>query len=375
MTYNEHFRKIVEDQLARVEKLKNSPPVPDFASMDKIVIGTVDGDGIGPIIMDSCREILEKLLADEIASGRIELRSIEGLTLENRIAKMETVPADVLAAIKECDLLLKGPTTTPGKGDHLPNIESANVTLRRELDLFANVRPVVIPEKNIDWIFYRENTEGEYALGSRGIDINDDISIDFKVTTTMGTQRLARAAFEYARNNGNKNVSIVTKANIMKKTDGKFLSLCYDVAKDYPEIKTDDWYVDIMAANLVNDQINSNFNVFILPNLYGDIITDEAAQLQGGVGTAGSANIGGRYAMFEAIHGSAPRMMEDGIGEYANPASICRAAVMMLRHIGITDKAAVLENALDAAQEALDMPGDGTGNTAADFTSYVLERI
>ena len=375
MTYNEHFRKIVEDQLARVEKLRNSPPVPDFASMDKIVIGTVDGDGIGPIIMDSCREILEKLLADEIASQRIELRRIEGLTLENRIAKMETVPADVLAAIKECDLLLKGPTTTPGKGDNLPNIESANVTLRRELDLFANVRPVVIPEKNIDWIFYRENTEGESALGSRGIDINDDISIDFKVTTTMGTQRLARAAFEYARNNGNKNVSIVTKANIMKKTDGKFLSLCYDVAKDYPEIKTDDWYVDIMAANLVNDQINSNFNVFILPNLYGDIITDEAAQLQGGVGTAGSANIGGRYAMFEAIHGSAPRMMEEGIGGYANPASICRAAVMMLRHIGITDKAAVLENALDAAQEALDMPGDGTGNTAADFTSYILERI
>ena len=372
MTYIEHFRKIVEDQLARVEKLKNSPPVPDFAAMDKIVIGTIDGDGIGPIIMDSCRKVLEKLLADDIASGKIELRKIDGLTLENRIAKMETVPADVLAAIKECDLLLKGPTTTPGKGDNLPNIESANVTLRRELDLFANVRPVVIPDKNIDWIFYRENTEGEYALG---IDINDDISIDFKVTTTMGTTRLARAAFEYAKNNGNKNVSIVTKANIMKKTDGKFLSLCYDVAKEYPEIKTDDWYVDIMAANLVNDQINSNFNVVILPNLYGDIITDEAAQLQGGVGTAGSANIGGRYAMFEAIHGSAPRMMEDGIGEYANPASINRAAVMMLRHIGFTEKAAVLEKALDAAQEALVMPGDGTGNTAADFTAFVLERI
>ena len=130
-----------------------------------------------------------------------------------------------------------------------------------------------------------------------------------------------------------------------------------------------------MAANLVNDQINSNFNVVILPNLYGDIITDEAAQLQGGVGTAGSANIGGRYAMFEAIHGSAPRMMEDGIGEYANPASISRAAVMMLRHIGFTEKAAVLEKALDAAQEALVMPGDGTGNTAADFTAFVLERI
>ena len=375
MTYTEHFKKIVEDQLARVERLKASQPVPDFSKMDKIIIGTIDGDGIGPVIMNSCREILNKLLADEIASGRIELRKIDGLTLENRIARMETVPADVLAAIKECDLLLKGPTTTPGKGDNLPNIESANVTLRRELDLFANVRPVVIPEKNIDWIFYRENTEGEYALGSRGVDINEDISIDFKVTTTIGTTRLARAAFEYAKNNGNKNVSIVTKANIMKKTDGKFLSLCQEVARDYPEIKVDDWYVDIMAANLVNDQINSNFNVFILPNLYGDIITDEAAHLQGGVGTAGSANIGGRYAMFEAIHGSAPRMIEDGIGEYANPASINRAAVMMLRHIGFTDKAAVLESALDAAADALDMPGDGTGNTAADFTKYVMERL
>ena len=375
MTYTEHFRKIVEEQLERVEKLKNSPAAADFSSMDKIVIGTVDGDGIGPFIMDSCRKVLEKLLAEEISTGKIELRKIDGLTLENRIAKMETVPSDVLAAIKECDLLLKGPTTTPGKGDNLPNIESANVTLRRELDLFANVRPVVIPEKNIDWIFYRENTEGEYALGSKGIDINEDISIDFKVTTSMGTIRLAKAAFEYAKNNGNKNVSIVTKANIMKKTDGKFLSLCYDVAKDYPDIKTDDWYVDIMAANLVNDQINSNFNVVILPNLYGDIITDEAAQLQGGVGTAGSANIGSKYAMFEAIHGSAPRMMEEGIGEYANPASINRAAVMMLRHIGMTEKASKLESALDAAQESLDMPGDGTGNTAADFTGFVLDRI
>ena len=375
MTYTEHFRKIVEEQLERVEKLKNSPAAADFSSMDKIVIGTVDGDGIGPIIMDSCRKVLEKLLAEEISTGKIELRKIDGLTLENRIAKMETVPSDVLAAIKECDLLLKGPTTTPGKGDNLPNIESANVTLRRELDLFANVRPVVIPEKNIDWIFYRENTEGEYALGSKGIDINEDISIDFKVTTSMGTIRLAKAAFEYAKNNGNKNVSIVTKANIMKKTDGKFLSLCYDVAKDYPDIKTDDWYVDIMAANLVNDQINSNFNVVILPNLYGDIITDEAAQLQGGVGTAGSANIGSKYAMFEAIHGSAPRMMEEGIGEYANPASINRAAVMMLRHIGMTEKASKLESALDAAQESLDMPGDGTGNTAADCTGFVLDRI
>lgn len=375
MSYLEHYEQIVKDQLVRVERLKESSQLTDYNALDKIIVGTVDGDGIGPIIMNSCREILEKLLADEIAAGKIELRNIEGLTLENRISKMETVPADVLAAIKECHVLLKGPTTTPGKGDNLPNIESANVTLRRELDLFANVRPVVIPEKNIDWIFYRENTEGEYALGSRGVDVNEDISIDFKVTTTLGTIRLAKAAFEYAKSNGNKNVSIVTKANIMKKTDGKFLQLCYDVAKDYPEIKTDDWYVDIMAANLVNDQINSNFNVVILPNLYGDIITDEAAQIQGGVGTAGSANVGGRYAMFEAIHGSAPRMIADGIGEYANPSSIARAAVMMLRHIGYADKAAKLEAVLDVAQNELELPGDGTGNTAADFTAFVVNHL
>ena len=375
MTYIEDFAKIIEEQLVRVERMKNAQDAPDFAAMDKIVIGTIDGDGIGPIIMDSCRAILEKLLADEIASGRIELRRIDGLTIENRIAKMETVPADVLAAIKECDLLLKGPTTTPGKGDGRPNRESANVTLRRDLDLFANVRPVVIPEKNIDWIFYRENTEGEYALGSKGVEINDDLSIDFKVTTTAGTVRLARAAFEYAKNNGNKKVSIITKANIMKKTDGKFLDLCRQVAEEYPEIEVDDWYVDIMAANLIDDKINSNFNVFILPNLYGDIITDEAAQMQGGVGTAGSANIGGRYAMFEAIHGSAPRMVEDGIAEYANPASLCRAAIMMLRHMGLASKAEVLESAVDGAAVDLFMPGDGRGNTAYDFTDYVLAHI
>lgn len=375
MAYLEDFETIIKEQLERVERMKNAQEAPDFAAMDKIVIGTIDGDGIGPIIMDSCRAILQKLLADEIASGRIELRRIEGLTIENRIAKMETVPADVLAAIKECDLLLKGPTTTPGKGDGRPNLESANVTLRRELDLFANVRPVVILEKNIDWIFYRENTEGEYALGSKGIEINEDLSVDFKVTTTLGTKRLARAAFEYAKNNGNKNVNIITKANIMKKTDGKFLDLCREVAQEYPEIKVDDWYVDIMAANLIDDKINSKFNVFILPNLYGDIITDEAAQMQGGVGTAGSANIGGRYAMFEAIHGSAPRMVEDGIAEYANPASLCRAAVMLLRHMGAVEKAARLETVLDDAAKALDMPGDGTGNTASDFTEYVLANL
>lgn len=369
------IKQIMEEQLARVERMKANSAPTDFAALDKIIIGAAAGDGIGPVIMKSARSVLEKLLADEIAGGKIEIRDIQGLTIENRVEKMQAVPDDVLAQIKQCHVLLKGPTTTPGKGDGLPNIESANVTLRRELDLFANVRPVTVPEKNIDWIFYRENTEGEYALGSRGIDISDEISMDFKVTTDAGTKRLARAAFEYAKNNGNLNVSIITKANIMKKTDGKFLSLCYEMAKEYPDIKTDDWYVDICAANLINNQINSNFNVFILPNLYGDIITDEAAQIQGGVGTAGSANIGNRYAMFEAIHGSAPRMVKDGIAEYANPASLLKACEMMLRHIGFTSKADILAELVNEASSSLDMPGDGTGNTAAEFTEFILQRL
>lgn len=375
MDYVKAFETIVKEQLERVERMKNSPQSTDYKSLDKVIVGIIDGDGIGPIITQSCQKIMERLMADEIAAGKIELRDIEGLTIENRVAKMETVPADVLAAVKECHVLLKGPTMTPGKGDNMPNLESANVKLRKELDLFANVRPVSIPEKNINWTFFRENTEGEYALGSQGVDINDDISMDFKVTTTIGTTRLARAAFEFAKANGNQRVTIVTKANIMKKTDGKFLTLCYDVAKEYPEIEVDDYYVDITAANLIKEPANSRFNVFILPNLYGDIITDEAAQMQGGVGTAGSINQGGRYAMFEAIHGSAPRMITEGRGQYANPSSITRAAAMLLRHIGYGEKADALDKALDAALDGLNMTSNSTGNTTDDFTAFVIDHL
>ncbi|HZK87852.1 MAG TPA: isocitrate/isopropylmalate family dehydrogenase [Anaerovoracaceae bacterium] len=375
MTYINAFEKIIEEQLARVEKMGIAAEFTDYHNQDKIVIGIIDGDGIGPVILTEARRVLVSLLKDEISSNKIELRTINGLTIENRIRKMETVPAEVLAEIKSCHVLLKGPTTTPNKSDNFANIESANVFLRRELDLFANVRPVSIPEKNIDWTFYRENTEGEYALGNRGVEINDDISIDFKVTTTAGTKRIARAAFEFAKSNGKQKVSIITKANIMKKTDGKFLELCYEISKEYPEIITDDWFVDIMAANLINPEMQSQFNVFVLPNLYGDIITDEAAQIQGGVGTAGSANIGTRYAMFEAIHGSAPRMVADGLAHYANPASILKASEMLLRHIGLSGKADILGNAIELADKKLFMNGNKSSNTATDYANFLLLNI
>lgn len=369
-----HFETLLRQQLQRQERMAQGSPARDYSTAERITIGTVDGDGIGPIIMKEARRVLQKLLAEEIADGRVILKEIEGLTIENRLACGKAVPEDVLEQIKSCDVLLKGPTTTPKGG----TMESANVTLRRELDLFANVRPVTVPEESIDWTFFRENTEGEYALGSRGIEVPGALSMDFKVTTDAGTRRIARAAFEYARTNGKQNVAIVTKANIMKKTDGMFSRIAHEVAADYPEISAEDWYIDIMTANLVNPAIRSKFQVFLLPNLYGDIITDEAAQIQGGVGTAGSANIGGRYAMFEAIHGSAPRKIENGEGDYANPASILKAAEMLLRHIAMPDKADRLSEAMRVCTETerrAVVTGHRDGATCREFGDYLLEKL
>ncbi len=370
----EQFRDLITEQLARQNRMEKDNFVKDFKNAEKIVIGVCGGDGIGPIISDAAQKVLEYMLADEIEKGRVEMRIIDGLTIENRLACGKAIPDDVLAELKACDVILKGPTTTPKGG----TMESANVAMRRELDLYANVRPVSVPELGIDWIFYRENTEGEYVLGSRGVEIPGKLAMDFKVTTTCGTKRIARAAFEYAKQNGKNNVAIVTKANIMKKTDGKFSELCHEVAADYPDITAEDWYIDIMTANLINENNRSKFQVFVLPNLYGDIITDEAAQIQGGVGTAGSANIGDRYAMFEAIHGSAPRMIERGDGAYANPSSMLKAAEMLLRHIGFADRADKLAAAMKVCLETekkLVITGRKTGASCIDFAKYVMETL
>ncbi len=360
------FRVLLRQQLERIDNMQTDKV--DFSQKETVTIGIVNGDGIGEVIVPQAKRVLETLLSDEILSGKIVLKQIQGLTIENRLALGKSVPEDVLAQIKTCDVLLKGPTTTPMGG----KLESANVTLRRELDLYANVRPVSIPAEGIDWMFFRENTEGEYVLGSRGVSL-DGMAVDFKVTTDAGTRRIARAAFDYARRNGKDRVSIVTKANIMKKTDGKFTAIAHEVARDYPEITVDDWYIDIMTANLVNPAIRSQFQVVLLPNLYGDIITDEAAQLQGGVGTAGSANIGDRFAMFEAIHGSAPRLMEQGLGDYASPQSILKAEAMLLRHICRTAAAERLEKALDA--NPLSITGGQDGVTCKAYADKLIELL
>lgn len=374
----EHFGKLLEEQLARVEQMKAAGDWIDYSSLKPLVIGYVDGDGIGPYITGEAIRVLQSLLRDELERGDVEFRKIEGLSIEERARAMKALPDDALDALKKCHVILKGPLTTPKKGDPWPNLESANVAMRRELDLFANVRPVSIPSEGIDWVFFRENTEGEYVLGSKGFNVTDDLAVDFKVITTQGSERIIRLAFDYARKNNINRVSVVTKANVVKTTDGKFLEIARAIAKEYPEITFDDWFVDIMAAKLVDTKRRRDFRVIVLPNLYGDILTDEAAEFQGGVGTAGSANIGKRYAMFEAIHGSAPRMVQEGRAQYADPSSIMRASTMLLRHVGMVDKARKLEMALDICgqfEKKLVMTGRPGGATGREFADYVIETM
>ena len=377
MDYSKHFEGLVKEQLARVERMKSDQTAIDYAALSPVVIGVIGGDGIGPAITAVAKQLLEYSLQAEIAAGKVEIRTIEGLTIENRARENAAIPAAVLAEIKQCHVLLKGPTTTPRAGDGYPNVESANVAMCKELDLFANVRPVSVPAEGIDWTFFRENTEGAYVLGSKGIQINEDLAFDFKVITSPGAERIARAAFAFARQNGKKRVTAVTKANVVKTTDGKFLEICQKVAKEYPEIEFDDWYIDIMTAKLIDPKRRTDFQVFVLPNLYGDILTDEAAEFQGGVGTAGSANIGSRYAMFEAIHGSAPRMVAEGRDKYADPSSIIRAAAMLLAHIGYADQAAAIVRALEAAAKdpKCRLTGRADGMTGQEYGQFLMEYL
>jgi isocitrate dehydrogenase (NAD+) len=374
----EHFGKILEKQIKRVAAIKKAEGWIDYTKIKPLIIGVLGGDGIGPYITTEAQRVLELLLRDEVAQGRVQFRVIEGLTIEKRVEVMKPVPNDVLEAIKKCHVTLKGPTTTPKKGDPWPNIESANVAVRKELDLFANVRPVRVPAQGLDWMFFRENTEDLYALGSDGIEVTPDIAIDFKLISKPGSERIIRLAFEYAKKNNKKRVTAVTKANVVKTTDGMFLKCFYEIAKEYPGITADDWFIDIMTAKLVDTKRRTDFKVMVLPNLYGDILTDEAAEFQGGVGTAGSANIGKRYAMFEAIHGSAPRMVQEGRAQYADPSSVTRAAAMLLNHVGYPQLGNKLEMALDICgqfEKKLKITGRNTGATGRDFCNYVLETV
>ena len=374
----EAFGELIKGEYERIERMKQGEEPVDFSKKEKIIVGILPGDGIGPIIMKQAVRILKELAANEIASGKIELREIEGMTIENRVAKLESLPAEVLEEIKKCDVLVKGPMVTPRAGDGLPNLVSANSLLRRSLELFAAVRPIKIPDKNIDWTFFRENIEGEYIWGNKGIQVNDDLAVDFKVQTKQGSERIARAAFEFARKNGKKNVTIVTKANIVKLADGNFIKAVRKVGEEYPEIEIQERLVDAMCAKMLDPEFNKGIEVVVLPNLYGDIVTDVAAEHQGGLGTASSSNIGNHYALFEAIHGTAPYLMSHGRGEYADPSSLIRAMGQMLIHIGYADRNALLEKAMDiciVSERKVVLTTFTEDASTEEFADYVIETI
>ena len=374
----ERFGNLIEEELQRIESMKNDHEVTDFSKLDKVIIGILPGDGIGPIIMKQALRVIQKLLKPELENGHVEIRMIEGMTIENRAAKQQSLPDDVFEKIKNCNVLLKGPMVTPRAGDPWPNLVSANSLLRRGLELFAAVRPIRIPEKQIDWTFFRENIEGEYIWGNKGIQVNEDLAIDFKIQTKQGSQRIARAAFEYARKNGKKNVTIVTKANIVKLADGNFIKEVRRVGEEYPEIEIQERLVDAMCAKMMDPEFHKGMEVIVLPNLYGDIVTDIAAEYQGGLGTASSSNIGNKYAMFEAIHGTTPFLMNHGRGDYADPCSLIRAAGMMMAHIGYGERKELLDKALDictVSERKKVITTDVDGATAEEFTDYLLETI
>ena len=372
------FGELILSELQRIERMKESGAPKDFSKLEKIVVGVMPGDGIGPIIMKQALRVLETLMKQELESGKLEIRHIEGMTIENRAALLKSLPDSVLEQVKQCDVLLKGPMVTPRAGDPWPNLISANSMLRRSLDLYAAVRPIKIPEKGIDWTFFRENIEGEYIWGNKGIQVNEDLAVDFKVQTKQGSERIARAAFEFARKNGKKNVTVVTKANIVKLVDGNFIKAVRKVGEEYPEIEIQERLVDAMAAKMMDPEFNKGIEVIVLPNLYGDIVTDVAAEAQGGLGTASSSNLGDHYAMFEAIHGTAPYLMSHGRGEYADPSSLIRAVGMMLGHIGYVDRKKKLEEAMEVCTVLerkvviTTMPEDAS---TEQFTDYVIETL
>ncbi len=297
-------------------------------------ITLLPGDGIGPDITAATKKIL--------AATGVPIEWDEHLAGEGAIAEFGTpLPEQVLASIRENKIALKGPLTTPiGTG-----FRSVNVALRKELDLFANLRPARTYEgirsryDNIDLVIVRENTEDLYA----GVEhmVGEDAAETIKIITRKGSERICRFAFEYAKKNNRRKVTAVHKANIMKCTDGLFLSVAQYVAKEYPEIEFEDRIVDNMCMQLV--QKPELYDVMVMPNLYGDIVSDLCAGLVGGLGLAPGANIGKEIAVFEPVHGSAPKYA--GMDK-VNPTAMILSAVLMLRHMGEIKAADQVENAL-----------------------------
>ncbi len=328
-------------------------------------IAIVPGDGIGPEVADATRLVLEK------TGVYIEWTEVDaGLMAAEKHG--DALPQATIDTIKEIGVALKGPTTTPVGGGHT----SANVLLRRSLDLFASVRPVRtttgIPTRyeNVDLVVFRENTEGLYA----GLEnqVSHGVVLSIKVVTERATRRIAEAAFAYARKHKRKTVTAVHKANIMKLGDGFFLAVCREVAKTYPDIEYNEAIIDALCMRLVTAP--EQFDILLMENLYGDIVSDLCAGLVGGLGVVPGANLGEHTAVFEAVHGSAPDIAGKGM---ANPTALLRSAVLMLEHLGELSASERLELALNrvfAAGETLTGDLGGKASTT-EFAEAVIAEL
>lgn len=340
--------------------------------MTKTRITVAKGDGIGPEIMEATLEILKAAQAD------IEIDEIEVGEKVYLSGNSSGITTEAWNTIRENKVLLKAPITTPQGGGY----KSLNVSMRKSLGLYANVRPCIslhpyvqTKHPQMDIVIIRENEEDLYA----GIEHQqtDEVVQCLKLISRPGCEKIIRYAFEYAKIYGRKKVTCFSKDNIMKQTDGLFHEVYNEIALEYPEIETEHWIVDIGAAKVADTP--EYFDVIVMQNLYGDIISDIAAQITGSVGMGGSANIGPVCAMFEAIHGSAPTIAGEGI---ANPSGLIQGAVMMLSHIGLTETAEKIQNAWLAAIEDGIHTGDiyteGTSKqlvNTKEFTQAVIARL
>lgn len=325
----------------------------------------IKGDGIGPEISDAVVEILDKAGAKinwDIQTAGADVAETEG----------DPLPKRVVESIKKNGVALKAPVTTPiGKG-----FRSVNVRLRKELDLYANIRPckniegIKTPFDNVDLVVVRENTEDLYAGIEEKIDENTMHAI--KVITRKSSTRIVEYAFNYAKKMGRKTVWAVTKANICKLTDGLFLDCAREVAKKYPEIEYKEILVDALCMQLVQNP--SKFDVLVMPNLYGDIVSDLTAGLIGGLGVAQGANIGVNYAVFEPVHGSAPDIKGQNL---ANPTALLLCAIEMLKHLNEFEIAKKVENAVyKTIKEGKTLTKDLGGNsTTTEFTKEIIRNL
>jgi isocitrate dehydrogenase (NAD+) len=327
----------------------------------------IPGDGIGPEVAEATVRAVQATGVD-ICWRRAELN--EAIILEAG----KTLPQYLLDSLNETRVGLKGPVTTP----IAEGFQSVNVALRKALDLFANVRPIkTLPgiktrfqDVRIDMVIFRENTEDLYS----GLEheIVKDVVTSLKVITRSASERIARYAFSFAQKNGRKEVTAIHKANIMKLADGLFLRCCREVAKEYPEIQYKELIVDNASMQLVLRP--ETFDILVLPNLYGDIVSDLAAGLVGGLGIVPGANMGESHAVFEAVHGSAPDIAGQG---KANPTALMLSAVMLLIHLGEAEAARRLQDAVEAVyREGRHLTGDvgGTASTQ-EFTDAVVRGL